>query len=58
MNPSDHARLDELFELAVQQPDEAARRAFLDEACRDKPELRARLDELLAADATAKRFLP
>jgi len=58
MNPSDRPRIDELFDLALQQPDAAARRAFLDQTCHGKPELRARLDALLAADAAASRFLP
>jgi serine/threonine protein kinase/tetratricopeptide (TPR) repeat protein len=43
-----------LFHQALQQPDAAARAAFLDQACADQPELRARLDKLLEAhDAPA-----
>ena len=58
MNPSDRPRIDDLFDLALQQSDAAARSAFLDQACHGQPELRARLDALLAADAKASRFLP
>jgi WD40 repeat protein len=58
MNPSDRPRIDELFDLALQQPDMAARKAFLDQICHGQPEVRARLDALLAADAKASRFLP
>jgi len=36
-----------LLHLALQQPDAAARAAFLDQACTNQPELRARLDKLL-----------
>jgi serine/threonine protein kinase len=46
-----------LFHLALQQPDSAARAAFLDHACADRPELRARLEKLLQAhDAPAGLF--
>ncbi len=46
-----------LFYLAQQQPDAVARAAFLDEACANQPELRARLDKLLHAhDAPAGVF--
>jgi serine/threonine protein kinase len=38
-----------LFHLAQQQPDAAARAAFLDQACAGQPELRARLEKLLQA---------
>ena len=38
-----------LFYLALQQPDAAARAAFLDQACADQPQLRARLEKLLQA---------
>jgi serine/threonine protein kinase len=39
-----------LFHLALQQP-EAARAAFLDQACVNQPQLRARLEKLLQAHA-------
>src|SRR6516165_853745 len=46
-----------LFHQALQQPDAAARAAFLDQACANQPELRARLDKLLQAhDAPAGLF--
>ncbi|MBL8823610.1 MAG: serine/threonine protein kinase [Planctomycetia bacterium] len=41
-----------LFELARKTP-EAERAAFLDRACEGKPELRARVEALLAADAAS-----
>ena len=46
-----------LFHQALQQPDAAARAAFLDQACADQPALRARLEKLLRAhDAPAGLF--
>ena len=46
-----------LFYLAQQQPDAAARAAFLEEACANQPELRARLEKLLQAhDAPVSLF--
>ena len=46
-----------LFHQALQQPDAAARAAFLDQACADQPALRARLEKLLHAhDAPAGLF--
>src|SRR5579884_3580620 len=46
-----------LFYLAQQQPDAAARAAFLDEACANQPEVRARLEKLLEAhDAPVSLF--
>ncbi len=41
-----------LFYLALQQPGAAARAAFLDQACVNQPELRARLEKLLQAHDT------
>jgi serine/threonine protein kinase len=38
-----------LFHQALQQPNAAARAAFLDQACADQPQLRARLEKLLQA---------
>lgn len=47
-----------LFELALRTP-EAERAALLDRACEGKPELRARVEALLKADAApAKVFTP
>jgi serine/threonine protein kinase/tetratricopeptide (TPR) repeat protein len=46
-----------LFHQALQQPDAAARAAFLDQACANQPELRARLEKLLQAhEAPAALF--
>jgi len=47
--PIDPRRVKELFHAALNLPDPADRPAFLDRECGDDPELRARLDELLAA---------
>jgi eukaryotic-like serine/threonine-protein kinase len=54
-----HSMQDEeaLFEAARLLKDGALREAFLAQACAGDPELRRRLDELLAADAEADRFL-
>jgi serine/threonine protein kinase len=45
-----------LFEAARQLPGAAARAAFLDQACRGQPELRASVESLLSAGAEADRF--
>ena len=47
-----------LFELAVQKPTSAERAAFLDNACRGNPALKAQLKELLEAHFGAAGFLP
>jgi eukaryotic-like serine/threonine-protein kinase len=47
--PSDPRRVKELFGAALDLPDAAARRAFLDRECAVDPDLRKRLDVLLAA---------
>jgi eukaryotic-like serine/threonine-protein kinase len=46
-----------LFDLAVQKPTAAERAAFLDHVCRDKPDLRAALDELIESHFGASGFL-
>jgi len=47
--PIDPRRVKELFNAALDLPDPADRPAWLDRECGGDPELRARLDELLAA---------
>ena len=47
--PLDPRRVKSLFQAALDLPDPADRPAFLDRECGDDQELRARLDELLAA---------
>jgi len=47
----------QIFDEAAAIPDPAARRAFLDGACRGNPALRARLELLLEADEQAEGFL-
>jgi Flp pilus assembly protein TadD len=46
---ADPRRIKDLFVAALEQPDPAARRAFLDRECTDDAELRQRLDVLLQA---------
>ena len=45
----DPRRVKALFQAALDLPDPADRPAFLDRECGDDPELRHRLDDLLAA---------
>jgi eukaryotic-like serine/threonine-protein kinase len=47
-----------LFQAALEKPSAAERAAFLDAACRDHPELRARLEILLEGCFRAEGFLP
>jgi serine/threonine protein kinase len=47
----------EIFLQALDIPDRAKRAAFLDEACRDQPQLRAAVDELCQAHEQAGTFL-
>jgi eukaryotic-like serine/threonine-protein kinase len=47
---------EEMFDAARLLTDPAERRAYLDEACGGDPELRARIDELLEAEAEAEQF--
>jgi eukaryotic-like serine/threonine-protein kinase len=51
-NPQEEA----VFDAARNLASPAARRAFLDQACADAPELRARVEALLAAEAEAEKF--
>src|SRR5215468_1694800 len=46
---ADPRRIKDLFVAALEQPDPAARRAFLDRECTGDAELRQRLDVLLRA---------
>jgi WD40 repeat protein/serine/threonine protein kinase len=46
-----------LFSAALDQPSEADRAAYLEEACAQSPALRARVEALLRAHAGAGRFL-
>jgi len=48
----DWARLQELFDGALQHEDPAQREAWLAEACREQPELRAKVESLLLAVTT------
>ena len=49
-------REEDLFEAARERRTPAERKAFLDRACVNEPELRARLDGLLAAGDEAEPF--
>ena len=57
MTPDARRELEDTLYYAALQLDGAARRLFLDQACVDNPALRATLDELLAAQEEAERFL-
>ena len=46
----------EIFDSAVEIPDQTEREAMLTRACKGNPELRARVDELLAAHTEAEQF--
>src|SRR5262245_56295079 len=55
---SNHSTPEEqIFEEAVKHASEAERSAFLDDACRTRPELRARLELLLEGHFRAEKFL-
>jgi serine/threonine protein kinase/tetratricopeptide (TPR) repeat protein len=54
---SPDADLKSVFCEALDRPAGPERDAFLEDACRDKPELKAGVDELLAAHDQAGRFL-
>ena len=45
-----------IFDAARNLANPAARRVFLDQACADDPDLRARVESLLAAEAGAEKF--
>jgi hypothetical protein len=49
-------QMEALFDAARQLAGSAAREAFLNQACADDPQLRARIDELLSAQAEADKF--
>jgi hypothetical protein len=55
--PTAHDRVKQLFLEAVEQPDEAARVAYLDRACGSDAALRARVEALLRAHDPAGSFL-
>src|SRR5947208_1204022 len=46
-----------IFATALEKKTAGERQAFLDEACADKTELRAQVEELLRADSDAGSFL-
>ena len=53
----DWARLDELLDAALERPP-SERQRFLDEACREDPERRARLAELLRRRPAKVNLIP
>ena len=55
--PVDIARVEQIFGDALAKADATSRNAYLDEACHDDPQLRARMEELLAAHSAAGSFL-
>jgi hypothetical protein len=50
---SDRNREEALFEEALRKASDSERAAFLDEACRDDPQHRARLEALLEGHSKA-----
>ena len=50
------AKLQEIYDAALEISDEFSRRTMLDGACAGDPELRARVEELLAAQMSAENF--
>src|SRR3954454_18946904 len=56
MPDSQPAEVREIF-LKVAEADPARRTPLLDEACGDRPDLRAQVEQLLAAHAAAGEFL-
>ena len=57
MSSSEHRKLEELFAAAIEQPSLTDRAAFLDQACRDEPHLRTRVEALLRAHTNMGDFL-
>ena len=51
------ASIESIFMSALEKGSPAERQAFLDEACGDQPEIRARVEALLRADSDAGSFL-
>ena len=49
--------IEEIFNTARRKPTEAERSAYLDEVCRDNPEVRGRVEKLLKAHNAAGGFL-
>ena len=47
---------EEIFDAALEIGNEAERRAMLDRACADEPQLRAEVEELLAVQGRADKF--
>lgn len=53
---ADQTFLEEIFVAALEFPDAARRRAFLDRECDGLPALRADVEQLLGIHAEAERF--
>ena len=49
--------IEEIFNIARQKQIPTERTAYLDEVCRNRPEVRKRVEELLKADEAAGGFL-
>lgn len=49
-------RAEDIYFAALEQPDAAQRRAFVDQACAGTPELRAEVEKLFALTTAADRF--
>ena len=54
---NDHSPLEAIFFAALEKGSPQERAAFLDDACAGNPELRRRLEKMLAAQSEAGSFL-
>ena len=57
MADGQYEKLEEIFSAALKQATTAERAAFLDEACGNDADLRARIEALLKAHEEAETFL-
>lgn len=48
--------VEDIYYAALEQPDAAQRRAFVDESCAGLPELRLEVEKLFGLTAAAERF--
>src|SRR5262245_45875608 len=54
---SDSDRIIQIFNEALTKPSDEDRARFLDDACRDQPELREQVETLLRAEGPSRDFL-
>ena len=53
---NDHSPLEAIFFAALEKGSPQERAAYLDEACASDPDLRRRVEKMLAAQAQARSF--